>query len=98
MRDGALFPDGHTEETPRGTVELHVRDDGDGKPGRQRVRSDALSSVPFMLGVWVATYVVAKAAHYVARTAYVEATFRDAPYFELGLVIVAAVLLVRAWL
>ena len=51
-----------------------------------------------MLRVWAATYVVAKAVCYVVPTAYVAATFRDALYFELGLVIVAAVLLVCAWL
>jgi hypothetical protein len=51
-----------------------------------------------MLRVWAATYIVSKVVYHFARTPYVEATFRDALYFELGLVIVTAVLLVRAWL
>jgi hypothetical protein len=70
-----------------------MREDRDG----ERARRDALSSVLFMLRVWAATYVVAKVACYFAPTAYVEATFRDALYFELGLVVAAAVVLARAW-
>ena len=59
-----------------------MRDGGDGKPGRERARRDALSSARFMLRVWAGTYMVAKLVCYLAPTAYVEATFGDALYFE----------------
>ena len=72
--------------------------DADRKPGRERARRDALSSVRFMLRVWVAPYLLAKVVCHFAGTAYVEATLRDALYFELGPLITAAVLLVPAWL
>ena len=75
-----------------------MRDDGNGTLGRERVRRDALSSVRFMLGVWAATYVVSKAVYHFAPTAYVEATFHDALNFELGLIIVTAVVLIRTLL
>jgi hypothetical protein len=75
-----------------------MRDDGNGKLGRERVRRDALSSVRFMLGVWTATYVVSKVVFYFAHTAYVEATFHDALYFELGMIIFTAVVLIRTLL
>ena len=74
-----------------------MRDDADRKPGRERARRDALSSARFMLRVWAGTYMAAKLVCYLAPAAYVEATFRDALYFELGLVVAAAVVLARAW-
>ena len=72
--------------------------DADRKPGRGRARREALSSVWFMLRVWAGTYVVAKVVCHFAGSAYVEATFRDALYFELGIVMVTAVVFIRAWL
>jgi hypothetical protein len=73
-----------------------MRDGGDGK--RECARRDALAAARFMLRVWAATYVVAKVVCHFVPTAYVEATFRDALCFELGLVIATVVVLVRAWL
>ena len=51
-----------------------------------------------MLRVWMVTYAISKIVYYIVPTAYIEATFRDALYFELGLIIFTAVVLLRTLL
>ncbi len=75
-----------------------MRDGGKGEVSREHVRRDALSSLCFMLRIWMMTYVISKVVYYFVHTAYIEATLRDALYFELGLISFTAVVLVRTLL
>jgi hypothetical protein len=71
-------------------------DDRDERRDRVSLREDAFSSVRFMIWVMATTYIIYRAPYYFVHTSYIDATFRDILYFELGVVIFTVIRFIHA--
>ena len=73
-----------------------MHDHRDEKRDREAVRKDAFSSVLFMVSVMAVTFIIYKIVYYFVSTHYIDATFRDMLYFELGVIIFTVISFIHA--